>query len=211
MKSILCFGDSNTYGYKPDGSGRFDENTRWTGVLSSMLAPYDYRIYEEGLVGRTTVFEDATRIGRNGSKLLPVLLESHSPIDAVTVMLGTNDCKAINKASPKVITRGLEVLIKQIKSFDSKIKILVISPILLGEKVFLENYDPEFNEQSVHTSKELKAYFRRLAEEYDCMFLAASDVAKPSEIDQEHMDENSHKKLADHVFNKLQGSLFQAG
>ena len=211
MKSILCFGDSNTYGLKPDGSGRYDENTRWTGVLSSMLAPYDYRICEEGLVGRTTVFEDVTRIGRNGSKLLPVLLETHSPIDTVILMLGTNDCKTVNKASPKVITRGLEVLVKQIKSFNPSTKIVLVSPILLGEKVYQENYDPEFNEQSILTSKELKAYFKRLAEEYDCQFLAASDVAKPSEIDQEHMDENSHKKLANHIFNNLQGSLFQAG
>ncbi len=203
MKSILCFGDSNTYGLKPDGSGRYDENTRWTGVLSSMLAPYDYRIYEEGLVGRTTVFEDATRIGRNGSKLLPVLLETHSPIDTVILMLGTNDCKAVNKASPKVITMGLEVLVKQIKSFNPSTRIVLVSPILLGEKVYLEDFDPEFNQQSVLTSKELKAYFRRLAEEYDCKFLAASDVAEPSEIDQEHMDEVSHKALAEHIFKNL--------
>jgi len=169
-----------------------------------MLAPYDYRICEEGLVGRTTVFEDATRIGRNGSKLLPVLLETHSPIDTVILMLGTNDCKAVNKASPKVITMGLEVLVKQIKSFNPSTRIVLVSPILLGEKVYLEDFDPEFNQQSVLTSKELKAYFRRLAEEYDCKFLAASDVAEPSEIDQEHMDEISHKALAEHIFNNLE-------
>lgn len=35
--NILCFGDSNTYGYKPDGTGRFDTNTRWTSLLQKKL------------------------------------------------------------------------------------------------------------------------------------------------------------------------------
>ena len=165
MKSILCFGDSNTYGLKPDGSGRFDKNERWTGILSELLSNTDYDVIEEGLVGRTTVFEDSTRLGRNGSKLLPVLLESHGPVDTVVLML--------------------------------------LSPIYLGEEVWKQEYDPEFDEKSVVTSKELKAVFRKLAEEFDCMFLAASDVAKPSETDQEHMDIESHRFLAEAVYRKL--------
>ena len=43
MKRILCFGDSNTYGYKPDRSGQFNENIRWTGLLSKSLGD-DYEI-----------------------------------------------------------------------------------------------------------------------------------------------------------------------
>lgn len=203
MKSVLCFGDSNTYGLKPDGTGRYDENTRWTGILSSKLSSKDYRIYEEGLVGRTTVFEDGTRIGRKGSDLLPVILETHSPIEKVVLMLGTNDCKAVYNASAKVITRGADVLIKQIKNFDKSIEIILVSPIKLGEKVFQKDYDPEFNETSVQTSKELLFYFRRLAEEEDCKFLAASDVAEPSEIDQEHLDEKGHSALANAIYEKI--------
>ncbi len=203
MKSVLCFGDSNTYGLKPDGTGRFDDRTRWTGKLSSMLASDGYRIYEEGLVGRTTVFEDSVRKGRNGSALFPIILETHYPLDYVVLMLGTNDCKAVYNASAKVIALGAEVLIKQLRSFDKKTKLLLVSPILLGEKVFNNEYDPEFDEKSIQTSKELKAYFKRLAEEYDCMFLAASDVAKPSETDQEHLDEKGHNALANAIYEKI--------
>ena len=82
-------------------------------------------------------------------------------------------------------------------------EIVLISPIHLGEKVWLKEYDPEFNQQSVVTSKELKAVFARLAEEYDCKFLAASDVAEASETDQEHMDEKSHELLAGAIYEKL--------
>ncbi|WP_406543947.1 SGNH/GDSL hydrolase family protein [Pseudobutyrivibrio sp.] len=203
MKSVLCFGDSNTYGLKPDGSGRFDKTERWTGVLSEMLGHQDYEVIEEGLVGRTTVFEDSTRQGRNGSKLLPILLESHGPVDTVVVMLGTNDCKAVYNASPKLIARGAEILLRQIRDNNSAAKILLLSPIHLGETVWKEEFDPEFDEKSVITSKELKAVFAKLAEEFDCMFLAASDVAKPSETDQEHLDEKGHLALANAIYKKL--------
>ncbi len=203
MKSVLCFGDSNTYGLKPDGSGRFEKTERWTGILSEMLRPLDYEVIEEGLVGRTTVFEDSTRLGRNGSKLLPILLESHGPVDTVVLMLGTNDCKTVYNASPTLIGRGTEILLKQIRANNPKAQILLLSPIYLGEQVWKQEYDPEFDERSVLTSKELKAVFKKLAEEFDCLFLAASDVAKPSETDQEHMDEESHRFLAKAVYEKL--------
>ena len=203
MKSVLCFGDSNTYGLKPDGSGRFEKTERWTGVLSEMLGHQDYEVIEEGLVGRTTVFEDSTRLGRNGSKLLPILLESHGPVDTVVVMLGTNDCKAVYNASPKLIARGAEILLRQIRDNNSAAKILLLSPIHLGDTVWKEEFDPEFDEKSVLTSKELKAVFAKLAEEFDCMFLAASDVAKPSETDQEHLDAKGHLALANAIYKKL--------
>lgn len=203
MKSVLCFGDSNTYGLKPDGNGRFDKTERWTGILSEMLGHKDYEVIEEGLVGRTTVFEDSTRLGRNGSKLLPVLLESHDPVDTVVLMLGTNDCKTVYKASSKLIGRGTEILLKQIRANNPMAEILLLSPIYLGEQVWKEEFDPEFDEKSVVTSKELKAVFQKLAEEFDCMFLAASDVAKPSETDQEHMDLENHRFLAEAIYKKI--------
>ena len=94
MREILCFGDSNTYGLIPGTKERYKENIRWTGILQQKLKEQDCRIVEEGLCGRTTVFEDELRKNRKGSDLLPVLLESHAPIDQVVLMLGTNDCKS---------------------------------------------------------------------------------------------------------------------
>ena len=126
MKRILCFGDSNTYGYRPDKSGRFDETVRWTGKISQRLGD-DYRVIEEGLCGRTTIFEDELRTGRRGIDLVGTLVETHNPIDIFVVMLGTNDCKTRYKASAGIIAKGLERLIEEaeIKS-SNKMKILVI-------------------------------------------------------------------------------------
>lgn len=203
MKQILCFGDSNTYGYIPETKGRYAFEERWTGILSNALDKHGYRVIEEGLCGRTTVFEDELRAGRRGAELLPVLLESHKPLDRIVLMLGTNDCKTVYGASAEVIGKGIEKLIQQIKASDANTKILLVSPIWLGEGVWEEGFDPEFNEKSVETSKKLKGIYQKIAKEYGCDFLAASDYVGPSEADREHLSKKSHKILADVIYGAL--------
>ena len=178
MKEILCFGDSNTYGLIPGTKNRYGRDTRWTGLIEQQLYGKGCRIIEEGLCGRTTVFEDELREGRKGAAFLPTLLESHAPVDRVVLMLGTNDCKTFYNASAEVIGLGVERLVEQIRKADKNIRILLISPIQLGEGVWEQGYDPEFNEKSVEVSKGLKAVYQKVAEKYGCDFLAASDVAE---------------------------------
>ena len=117
--NILCFGDSNTWGYKPDKSGRYDENTRWTGLLQKKLGS-GYHIIEEGLCGRTTVFQDELREGRRGLDLIGVTVEMHNPIDLMIIMLGTNDCKTRYRASASVIAKGLDQVIRKARQNASR-------------------------------------------------------------------------------------------
>ena len=126
MKQILCFGDSNTWGLDGETGKRFPWEERWTGILQEKLADRDIRIVEEGLCGRTTIFEDPLRLGRRGTELLPTLLETHTP-DAVVLMLGTNDCKTIFGASAEIIGKGIARLLEQINQYADKMKVLVIS------------------------------------------------------------------------------------
>ena len=203
MRTILCFGDSNTYGYRPDTGERYAEDTRWTGILREKLKDRKIEVIEEGLVGRTTVFEDSIRPGRKGIDYLVPLLETHAPVDQLVLMLGTNDCKSIYKASPEVIGLGIERLIKGARAFNPKLEILLISPIYLGDDVWKEEYDPEFDQESVQTSKKLKDIYKKMAKKYDCQFLAASDVAAPSIVDQEHLNEEGHRALANAVLQKI--------
>ena len=188
MKQILCFGDSNTYGLIPATKDRYDWNTRWTGILSKKIEKNGYRVVEEGLCGRTTIFEDATRKGRKGADLLPIILETHKPIDTVVLMLGTNDCKTAYGATAEKIGSGIELLIKQIKDSDPDINIILVSPIELGEGVWEEGFDTEFNENSVEVSKQLPEVYRKIAEKYDADFVAASEYARPSSADREHLN-----------------------
>ena len=97
MKNVLCFGDSNTYGYDPagmrDGTAvRYAHDVRWCGVAQRDLGE-GWHVIEEGLNGRTTVRDDMCHLDTNlnGIRALPMLLEAHKPLDAIVIMLGTND------------------------------------------------------------------------------------------------------------------------
>ena len=204
MKRILCFGDSNTWGLIPGTSERFGDNIRWTGILRNDLAHSGFEIIEEGLCGRTTVFEDPDRIGRAGDKLLPVMLESHSPLDMVVLMLGTNDCKPVYNADAEIIASGIERLIVQIRAVRGhECRILLISPIELGDDVWKEQYDPQFDRSSPSISRRLKKAYEKVALKYNTELLAASDFASPSNIDCEHLDEQGHNALARAVKDKI--------
>ena len=117
-------------------------------------------------------------------------------VDVITLMLGTNDCKTYNHASADRIGKGIEKLIQQIRKADPAIDILLVSPIELGEDVWKPGFDLEFDQHSVKVSKQLKQTYLKIAWKYGCDFLAASDVAKPSKADMEHMNEKGHKNLA---------------
>lgn len=204
MKSILAFGDSNTWGLVPSSApfARYSWEQRWTGVLQSYSN--QIRILEEGLCGRTTIFDDALRPGRNGLSSLPVILESQSPVESVILMLGTNDCKQIYKASPYTIGKGIELCLQEIKKYVLPQNILLISPIYLGDDVWKPEKDPEFNRDSIAVSHELKEVYREIANNFGCEYLAASDYAGPDEADEEHMSVNGHQALGKAVFAKLQ-------
>ena len=85
-KHIVCYGDSNTHGYRAADDGRFDESERWTHVLGRLLGD-DYLILEEGLSGRTTCFEDPIHEGLSGLACIYPCLMSHEPVDLLIIML----------------------------------------------------------------------------------------------------------------------------
>ena len=205
MKQVLCFGDSNTWGYNGENGERFPWGVRWTSLLQERFddAHGDVRIIEEGLVGRTTVFEDPLRDGRKGVALFPTVLETHAPVDVVVLMLGTNDCKTVFKASAKVIGAGIVRLLEQAGRIAPGAKILLVSPIELGEDVWKAEFDPEFSRESVTVSKELAGEYEKIANQYGCEFLDAASVAVPGVADQEHMDAESHVRLAEAVYERV--------
>ena len=203
MKQILCFGDSNTYGLIPAANDRYPWGIRWTSILDENIKKYNYRVVEEGLCGRTTIFDDPLRVGRNGSKLISVLLETHRPVDIVVIMLGTNDCKAVYDANARVIGKGIERILDSTYNINKDSKVLIVSPIRLGDGVWEDGFDPEFDEKSVETSKKLEEVYREVAKKRNTYFLAASDYADPSAEDREHMDEAGHKAFAEAITEKI--------
>ena len=201
MNKILAYGDSNTWGFDPRTRKRYYEATRWTGILQRKCK--DALIVEEGMNGRTTIFDDPTRPGRNGLKTLPGILESHLPIYAAVIMLGTNDCKTAYKASAETIGKGMEKCLDLLETFVPPERILLISPVMIGENVHDTRKDPKFDTGSVNVCRELKSVYQDLAMKKDCGFLAASEFAVPSIVDDVHLDEEGHEAIGEAVYKKL--------
>lgn len=189
-KRILCFGDSNTWGYIPESQERYGEAVRWTGVLQNELGE-GYRIIEEGLVGRTTVFADSIKPERCGMPYVLPMMLSQLPLDYIIVMLGTNDTKNRFQASSAEIGTGMEEVIIKIKHIlylhNSGAKIILISPVPINP---VEN--SIFNEKSAQKSRELAALYKSIAERMDCIFFDAGSVVRELGIDGIHMSKENH-------------------
>ena len=201
-KSILCFGDSNTYGYSPEGTGRYPRQERWTGILAERLGP-EYRIIDEGLCGRTTVWEDPIEGDKCGIRHLPSCIASHTPLDLVIIMLGTNDLKAAFHANAKYIAAGIKEYIRLIKNpylwEEFRVPdILIAAPAELRECI-VEKEGPggNFDRYSLEQSRLLAAALEKICREYGTYFLNASDYADASEIDGIHLDAENHRRLAE--------------
>lgn len=192
MTSILCFGDSNTYGLVPATDERYAFCERYPGVIQQRLGDA-CRVAEEGLVGRTTVYPDH-RYGRRGIEFLPVCLETHAPLDYLVIMLGTNDCKACNARSAREAAEALEQLLEVAeRMLPPQTAVVLVSPILLDPDVFRMN--AAFDRNSVAVSRGLAREYEGLARRHGCLFLNAADYAGASPTDGQHMDVRGHRQL----------------
>ena len=200
MKTILCYGDSNTWGYIPGSAERYAPDVRWPGIMRKLLGE-TYNVIEEGLNGRTTVWEDPYKPGRNGLELLRPILDSHNPIDLVVLMLGTNDLKHFYGAYAADAARGVNLMIETIlKSTIGHIgnvpKILLIAPPEIGDLSDL--MANQFRNAAVK-SKEFSSVYAELAKQHNCDFLDAAIIVKPSPNDGVHLDEDEHRKLGEAI------------
>lgn len=197
MKNILCYGDSNTWGYRPDNGKRYSVDARWPGALQQLLGE-DYRVVEEGLCGRTTVFEDPVQEGRSGKDYLKVCLDSHAPLDMVIVMLGTNDFKSRFAAPAQVIARGAgilgEIVTKSGFGIDGKApKLLLVAP---PEILAAGPWSHEFAGE-IEKSREYPGFLQMEAEQMGAFFFNAGSVAASSPVDGIHLEEMDNRKLVD--------------
>ncbi len=210
MKEVLCYGDSNTWGYNPATQERYDRDERWTGVLQETLGN-EYHVIEEGLNGRTTVWDDPVE-GRhkNGKTYLVPCLETHKPLDLVIIMLGTNDLKRRFSAAALDIACGASVLVDIVKKSDSgrggkPAKVLLLAPPPLGKLTeFAETF-----EGGKEKSEKFSQYYRNMAVEYGCEFLDTSTVIRSSDIDGVHFERKDHQVLGKAVAGTVEKILKQ--
>jgi len=197
---VLTYGDSNTHGTPPittlEDLGRHGPDERWPGVLGAELGA-GWRVVEEGLPGRTTVFPDPVAgVHKNGLAVLPAILESHRPVDVVVIMLGTNDLKQRFACPPVEIAEGAGVLVHAVlHSYmgpgGSQPKVLLIAPPPVLEAGCLA----EIFAGGAAKSQRLAAEYARVAARHNTSFLDAGAVIRSSPLDGVHYDAAEHGKL----------------
>ena len=201
MKHILCFGDSNTWGYIPASGARYDEHVRWTGVLADALGA-SFRVHEDGLNARTSVFDSPFKPFLNGMPALQTALWAQKPLDALVLSLGTNDLKTWDAARSAA---GVGTLVAMAQSMDSlypsstpvfrdRKRILVISPILVGD--WLSRIDPDSDlAGAAEASRAFPRHFATMCASLGVEMLDAQTIAAPSGEDAVHMTPEGHRAL----------------
>lgn len=195
MATIVCFGNSNTWGYDPASQQRFARSVRWTGVMSRELGP-DFYVVEEGLNGRTTVFDDPIEPDRRGSDYLPPCLRTHAPLDLVILALGCNDLKARFGAPAADIASGMERLIELTRREPVSTKaqppeIIIVAPPPLAKLTgFAEMFAG-----GTEKSRELARRYAEVAERRGVGFVEAGQFIHCSDLDGIHFEADQHAIL----------------
>lgn len=202
-KRIVCFGDSNTWGADVENDGRFPTELRWPCQLQKLLPTYF--IIEEGLCGRTTVFEDPINSHRKGLDYLVPCLETHSPLFGLILMLGTNDCKERFSATGKNIAQGMARLVRVAKEqtvWIDKPNILVIAPPPMPKEVESGFYAQEMGKCS-EKSYTLGEHYASISKEQGVVFLDLNGIGKFNTKDYMHFTADSLGAVANAVAEKI--------
>lgn len=206
-RTILCYGDSNTWGYIPtacvnSSPQRYPRNQRWTGILQKSLGN-NYYVIEEGLNSRTTNVDHPIPPNRNGKTYLLPCLYTHAPIDLVVLALGGNDLKQYFNRSVEQIAEGLSDLIDTIQNttYGQDLKappqILVISMPKFSKSIenITDDNGIKLFEKAVQKSRLLTRYYSELSLRKKCHFLDISNIPL-SKLDALHLDNDGHIQLS---------------
>lgn len=204
MKRILCYGDSLTWGLNPSDWSRYEPDQTWTGELQNNLGT-DYQVITESLPGRTTCFNSPFLPYRSGADALPMILESHSPLNLVIFFLGINDMNKSLNADAEKSAWGLFSLIRLVLFNNSGYnflppKILVISPPPIGKLSEFMSMSFAGNE-----SESLKLYenYKKVCDLFAIPIINSADYVKVSDIDGLHLEPSEQLKLGKIISEKV--------
>ncbi|HEY8645168.1 MAG TPA: GDSL-type esterase/lipase family protein [Gaiellaceae bacterium] len=189
MRTLVCFGDSNTWGYIPGSDGeRFPRAVRWPRRLATALGD-EWDVIAEGLNGRTATMDSPVADGRNGLPYLVPCLHSHMPVDVVVIYLGTNDAGDRYSLPEEDVAGAVGRLVRVVRASEagpgrSAPAVLVVCP-------------PAFE------SHELGAYFAAMCGELGCELLDLDGIAAYSDLDGIHLDAEGHAAVAAAVEERL--------
>lgn len=209
MDQILVYSDSLTWGIIPDTRQRLPFHKRWPGVFENTLSGmgYNVRVIENCLNGRRTAWSDPFKEGRNGSEGLSQVVEMHSPLKLVIIMLGTNDYQCTHDNDAWLSAQGMAMLITTIRQSPVEPgmpipEIMVVAPpkIIKPKGAIAKKFNGAEN-RDIGLALELE----KIAKENSVYFFDSATVTEASAVDGIHLDEDQHlvlgKAIAELVYN----------
>ncbi|MBR6099338.1 hypothetical protein IKP85_06295 [bacterium] len=200
MKKILCYGDSNTYGYNPVDGSRFDDKTRWTALLRNNLGS-GYEVTEEGGCDRTGFVDNDKGFMFSSQRHFPKTIAKMKNVDVLILAIGTNDLQFKYDISFSQVENGLEKLIVYARNYAGKI--VLIPPVILSDNVLKGCFNYQFDETSISKSKKVGKIYSKLSKVYGLKLFDFNKFTEPSVTDGLHYDENGHKIIAEKLTNFL--------
>lgn len=198
MKTVLCYGDSLTWGYDAASQGRHALPDRWPSVLQASLGG-DVHVVAEGLNGRTTAFDDRLAgADRNGAGILPTILSTHAPLDLIVLMLGSNDMKPWVHGQPMAAMHGMRRLIDIVRGHDYPFGAPPPQILLMAPPKISRTDNAEFRVMFAggeEASKQLAPLYAKLADDAGCGFLDAGSVARTAPLDGVHLDAENTRRI----------------
>ncbi len=201
MKHVLCFGDSNTWGFVPATQGeRYPFEDRYPGVLQARLGPA-FRVHEAGLSGRMSAWDDPLKPDRNGLRQIAAVLETHRPFDCLVLMLGTNDIKRHMDLEAVDCALAQDALLDAVEAAGcgpggGRPAVVLLSPprVVEAETPFGRQFDG-----AIPKSQGFAAAYAAIARQRNCLFLDAAEVAASSPRDGIHLEREGHRQLGEAI------------
>ena len=205
MQKILCFGDSNVYGYTPATGARYNVDERWSGILKQRFQKFNYDFIEAGCNNRTCFINNQT-IDTTGYKIFPSYL-ANDDYDCIIISLGINDLQKDFSPSELEIAKGLERLIKQALERQPLADIVVLCPSQLNHNILNGYFKFLFDQNSIKKSKMLPAIYERVCADLECYFVDLNKYTPASNIDGLHYTKEQHKIIADNLYFYLKNLM----
>ncbi len=204
MKYILCYGDSNTFGFNPVDGSRYKKQERWTGVLSEILGN-QYNVIEEGCNNRTMYFKNAAGFEQSGCEYFCECLKKYDKLDWAILALGVNDTQFLYDATEDTFKQGMLCLIEKVYKKFPEIKILILGPSVIKHDILNSFFAQMFDENSIEKSKNICKVYENIAKEQGCFFIDLNYIAETSNIDGLHYGVEENRKIAIAIARVIDG------
>ena len=208
--SIICYGDSNTFGHDPENGGRYPADKLWTSILEKAL-PQGSRVINCGMNGRTTAFDRDGSPVQNGLESLESVLSECPPSDMIIFMLGTNDTSKLLRLSASEIAGGMEKLAKKARGYCTGNwgylpEMMIVCPPAIRQDISSSPFRFMIDSESVRVSRSLAPEYEKTAHKLGCLFLDATGLDGVSPKDSMHLTEEGHRALAGMIYGAIEKS-----